>query len=179
MKTTARSLFFFLILGLALLTTAAAAQEKFIDVRQSMADSLTAAKAAGGKSDWTAARTALEKGAGLWIGEIKPMINEGLRSNADLQEYANRIAEVDGNLVAADAAVEARDAVQLSIKINAAIWGISHHPRGFDVPPPRYTAWDWVFALVIGLGFCALAIWFGLYLRKSYYSRYPRAKFVK
>jgi hypothetical protein len=178
MKTTSRSLFL-LILGLALLTTAAAAQEKFIDVRQAMADSLTAAKEAGTKADWAAARAALEKGADLWFKEIKPMINEGLSSNSDLQEYANRIAEVDGNLVAADAAVEARDAVLLSTKINAAIWGISHHPRGFDVPPPRYTAWDWVFALVIGLGFCALAIWFGLYLRKSYYSRYPRAKFVK
>jgi hypothetical protein len=178
MKTTARSLFL-LILGIAHLTTAAAAQEKFIDVRQAMADSLTAAKEAGTKADWAAARVSLEKGADLWFKEIKPMINEGLSSNADLQEYANRIAEVDGNLVAADAAVEARDSVQLSTKINAAIWGISHHPRGFDVPPPRYTAWDWVFALVIGLGFCTLAIWFGLYLRKSYYSRYPRAKFVK
>jgi hypothetical protein len=178
MKYPARSLLL-LVLGPALLTTAVAAQDKFIDVRQAMADSLTAAKEAGIKSDWIAARAALEKGAGLWIGEIKAMINEGLATNTDFKEYADRIAEVDGNLIAADAAVEARDSVQLSAKINAAIWGISHHPRGFDVPPPRYTAWDWVFALAIGLGFCALAIWFGLYLRKSYYSRYPRAKFVK
>jgi hypothetical protein len=167
------------IAALAVITTAGQAQEKFIDVRQAMADALTAAKEAGAKADWPAARAALEKGAAFWNTEVKPLIAEGLKTSPDYKEYADRTAEVDGNLEAAATALEAQKSPELAVKINAAIWGISHHPRGFDVPPPRYTAWDWVFALAIGLGFCAAAIWFGLYLRRSYYSRYPRAKFVK
>jgi len=163
----------------AALTATARAQEKFIDVRQAMADALTAAKEAAGKADWPAAQAAFAKGADIWSAQVKPLIDEGLKTSADFKEYADRTDEVDGNLAGAAAAVETQNAAELAVKVNAAIWGISHHPRGFDVPQPRYTVWDWVFALGIGLGFCVFAVCFGLYLRRSYYSRYPRAKFVK
>ncbi len=63
---------------------------------------------------------------------------------------------------------------QIESLVNQIIWGISHHPRGFDVPDPVYTVWDWVFGLGIGLGFCVFITCFGLYLRRSYYRRYAK-----
>lgn len=156
---------------------AAFAQERFIDVRQAMADRLTEAKAAVKKGDFDAALTSLGLGRDAWARDVKPMIEENAPKNADYQEYFDRIGPVETDLAAAAAALDARDPAGFEKRVNAAIWGISHHPRGFNVPAPRYTAWDWVFALGIGLGFCGFAIWFGLYLRRNYYSRYPRAKF--
>ena len=156
---------------------AALAQEKFIDVRQAMADRLTEAKAAAVKGDFDAARASLDLGRDAWTRDVKPMIEENAPKNVDYQEYFDRIGPVEADLAAAAEALETRDPAGFEKRVNAAIWGISHHPRGFNVPAPRYTAWDWVFALAIGLGFCGFAIWFGLYLRRNYYSRYPRAKF--
>jgi hypothetical protein len=156
---------------------AALAQEKFIDVRQAMADDLTEAKAAVAKGDFDAARTSLDLGRQAWARDVKPLIEENAPQNADYKEYFDRIGPVETDLAAAAAALDARDPAGFEKRVNAAIWGISHHPRGFDVPAPRYTAWDWVFALAIGFGFCGFAVWFGLYLRRNYYSRYPRAKF--
>jgi len=158
-------------------TPAAFAQEKFIDVRQVMADRLTEAKAAAVKGDFDAARTSLDVGREAWTRDVKPMIEENAPKNADYQEYFDRIGSVEADLAAAGTALETRDPAGFEKRVNAAIWGISHHPRGFNVPAPRYTAWDWVFALAIGFGFCGFAVWFGLYLRRNYYSRYPRAKF--
>ncbi len=155
------------------------AQERFIDVRQAMADRLTEAKAAVAKGDFDAARAPLDLGRNAWAMDVKPMIEENAPKNADYKEYFDRIGAVEADLAAAAEALAARDAAGFEKRVNAAIWGISHHPRGFTVPAPRYTAWDWVFALGIGLGFCAFAIWFGLYLRRNYYSRYPRARFVR
>lgn len=158
---------------------AAGAQEKFIDVRQAMADALTRAKTDAAKGDWPAAAGALVSGREIWARDVQPLIREGVKTSADYKEYADRIGEVEASLEAAGKAVFGQDAAGLETKINAAIWGISHHPRGFDVPPPRYTTWDWVFGLSIGIGFCLFAVWFGLYLRRSYYSRYPKAVFVR
>jgi hypothetical protein len=159
--------------------SAALAQEKFIDVRQAMADRLTEAKAAAVKGDFEAARASLDLGRNAWSRDVKPMIEENAPKNRDYREYFDRIGAVEADLAAAAEALGTRDSSGFEKRVNAAIWGISHHPRGFDVPAPRYTAWDWVFALAIGLGFCAFAIWFGLYLRRSYYSRYPRARYVR
>lgn len=153
------------------------AQERFIDVRQAMADRLTEGKAAAAKGDFDAARASLDLGREAWTRDVKPMIEENAPKNADYKEYLDRIGAVEADLAAASEALAARDAAGFEKRVNAAIWGISHHPRGFSVPAPRYTAWDWVFALGIGLGFCGFAIWFGLYLRRNYYSRYPRARF--
>ena len=167
------------LLAVLVLAGAVAAQERFIDVRQAMADSLTAAKTAAAKSDWAAAGSSVEAARTIWARDVKPLIVEGVKTSSDFREYADRIGEVEADLEAASSAAAAQDAAGLAAKINAAIWGISHHPRGFDVPPPRYSTWDWVFGLSIGIGFCVFAIWFGLYLRRSYYSRYPKAVFVR
>jgi len=158
---------------------AASAQERFIDVRQAMADALTAAKSSAVKGDWTAAGTALESARTIWTREVRPLILEGVKTDDGFKEYAGRIGEVESDVEAVAAAIASRDAAEAEARANAAIWGISHHPRGFDVPAPRYSTWDWVFGLSIGIGFCVFAIWFGLYLRRSYYGRYPKAKFVR
>jgi hypothetical protein len=161
------------------LAAAASAQERFIDVRQAMADALTAAKAAAGKGDWAAAAAAVESGRTIWTRDVKPLVLQGVKSDASFEEYAARVGEVEAAVEAAGAAVAAGNAAEAELRVNAAIWGISHHPRGFDLPAPRYSAWDWVFGLSIGLGFCAFAVWFGLYLRRSYYGRFPKATFVR
>jgi hypothetical protein len=150
------------------------AQEKFIDVRQAMADSLTSVKTAVKNNDWDGAFSHFQKAKGTWEQEVKPMITDGVKTDTQYKEYFDRIAEIGGNLNNLAQSLEARKSEDIEPKVNAIIWGISHHPRGFAVPKPRYTTWDWVFGLGIGIGFCLLAIVFGLYLRKSYYRRYKK-----
>ncbi|MBM3310868.1 MAG: hypothetical protein FJY80_05110 [Candidatus Aminicenantes bacterium] len=168
-----------LVLAVGGLAAASSAQERFIDVRQAMADALTSVKAAAGKGDWAAAAAAVESARTIWDRDVKPLILEGVKTDASFEEYAGRAGEVEAAVAAAGAAVAAGNAAEAELKVNAAIWGISHHPRGFDLPAPRYSAWDWVFGLSIGLGFCLFATWFGLYLRRSYYGRFPKATFVR
>jgi hypothetical protein len=168
-----------LLLAVVGLVAAAPAQERFIDVRQAMADALTAAKNNAGKGDWAAAAAALESAGLIWRRDVKPLILEGVKTDPSYREYADRAGEVEGHLDGAATAAVGRNAAEVASRTNAAVWGISHHPRGFAVPAPRYTAWDWVFGLSIGIGFCVFATWFGLYLRRSYYGRYPKARFVR
>jgi hypothetical protein len=102
------------------------------------------------------------------------MIVEGVKADEQFREYLERMAEVDEHLLSLSQSLEKKEAPQIEPEVNAVIWAISHHPRGFDVPQPRYSAWDWVFGLGIGIGFCLVAVVFGLYLRRSYYRRYGR-----
>jgi hypothetical protein len=149
-------------------------QERFNDVRQQMADRLTAVKTGIRDADRTAARVSLAEAEKIWQGEVRPMILDGVKTNSQFQEYFDRIQDVEKNLATLAAELETSESGRIETLVNALIWAISHHPRGFDVPPPRYTAWDWVFGLSIGVGFCVFAIVFGLYLRRSYYRRYTR-----
>lgn len=149
-------------------------QEKFNDVRQQMADRLTAVKAAVRNADRAAARVNLAEARKTWEAEVKPMIVEGVKTNGQFQEYLDRLGDVETSLAALAAELEDGEYGRIEYLVNAVIWAISHHPRGFNVPPPRYTVWDWVFGLGIGVGFCVFAIVFGLYLRRSYYRRYAR-----
>jgi hypothetical protein len=177
--STSTSKPFLAFLAVLALVPAAPAQEKFIDVRQAMADALTAVKTAALKGDWEAAAASLESARTIWTRDVKPLILEGVKTDAAYKEYADRIGEVEGQVESAAAAIEGRNASEAAARVNAAIWGLSHHPRGFDIPQPRYSAWDWVFGLSIGIGFCVFAAWSGLYLRRSYYGRYPRARFIR
>jgi len=152
--------------------TAARGQEKFIDVRQSMADNLTAVKTAVKAADWTAALEKFGKAREIWEAGVKPIILGGVKSDTQFQEYFGRIGEVETGFGVIGQLLESRNGAEVEAKVNAVIWGISHHPRGFNVPEPRYTVWDWVFGLGIGLGFLVFAIFFGLKLRRSYYRRY-------
>lgn len=164
-----------LAFGILLTPPASLSQEKFNDVRQRLADFLTAVKTAARASDQEAARKSFEEAQKTWTAEVKPMIVEGLRSNDQFQEYFDRMADVDTNLAMLAQEMDLPDLQKIEARVNSIIWGISHHPRGFSVPAPRYTAWDWVFGLGIGIGFCLFAILFGLYLRRSYYRRYSNA----
>jgi len=163
-----------LLLALPLVLQPGFGQEKFNDVRQQMADRLTAVKTAVRDADRAAAQINLAEAKKTWEAEVKPMIVDGVKTNAQFLEYSNRIQDIETNLTALAAELEAGEAGRIEALVNAVIWAISHHPRGFDVPPPRYTAWDWVFGLGIGIGFCVFAVVFGLYLRRSYYRRYAR-----
>jgi hypothetical protein len=137
-----------------------------------MADRLTDVKNDIRDADRTAARNDLAEAKKIWEAEVRPMISDGVKTNGQFQEYYDRIQEVEQNLDLLAAGLEAGETGRIETLVNAAIWAISHHPRGFDVPPPHYTIWDWVFGLSIGLGFCVFAVVFGLYLRRSYYRRY-------
>jgi hypothetical protein len=106
------------------------------------------------------------------------MITEGVKTNEQFREYFKRMAEIEENLNSLAQILEGKNTEGIESKANAVIWGISHHPRGFDLPKPRYSAWDWVFALGIGLGFCIFATVFGLHLRKSYYRRYKKIQIM-
>jgi len=149
-------------------------QERFIDVRQKMADALTQVKNDALLANWSKVETSLAEVENIWLTEVKPMITEEVKKDSQYQEYLNRLEEVEMNLNRLKETLKSRDQDKMETLVNATIWAISHHPRGFKVPPPRYSIWDWVFALTIGLGFCFLAIWFGLYLRRSYYRRFPK-----
>jgi hypothetical protein len=149
-------------------------QERFNDVRQHMADRLTAVKTAVRDADRSEAQVNLTEAKKIWEAEVRPMISDGVKTNSQFQEYFDRLGDVETNLAALDDELAAGESGRIETLVNAVIWGISHHPRGFDVPPPRYTAWDWVFGLSIGVGFCVFAMLFGLHLRRSYYRRYTR-----
>jgi len=97
------------------------AQEKFIDVRQNMADSLTGVKTAVKAGDWTAARRSFDKAKTAWTQDVKPLITEGVKTDAQFQEYFNRISEVEANMDAVAAGLEAQKADDIEAKVNAAI----------------------------------------------------------
>jgi len=178
MKIKRIILFLVLFLAIILLFNSLQAQEKFIDVRQRMANELSKVKVQAEARNWEKARAILAEALSTWSIEVRPLIVEGLKKDSQFQEYYNRLPEVEGSLKKISESVQSGNTESVVNLVNATIWAISHHPRGFDVLPPRYTVWDWVFALSIGLGFCIFAIWFGWYLRRSYYRRFPRATFV-
>ena len=161
-----------LVIGLLAASSAGFCQEKFNDVRQAMADLLTAVKKDSAAADFSSADGNLAAARKVWNEEVKPLILEGVRSSDQFQEYFDRIPEVEAGFEEIAREIERREGQEVAVRVNAVIWAISHHPRGFDIPQPRYTAWDWVFGLSIGIGFCVLAVASGLYLRRSYYRRY-------
>jgi hypothetical protein len=165
--------------GLLTISLPGVCQERFNDVRQSMADLLTTVKTASGSADFDSARRDLSAALRVWKEDIKPLILEGIRTNDQFQEYFDRIPEVETGLAELDLEIGRNDRQAVESRVNAVIWAISHHPRGFDIPQPRYTAWDWVFGLTIGIGFCILAVVSGLTLRRSYYRRYSRPRATK
>lgn len=150
------------------------AQEKFIDVRQEMANNLTTTKNCIQKNDWIGAQDSYQKAFNIWQSEVKPMITEGVKINEQFREYFDRMNDIDEKLLHLSELLKNKKDTEISPVVNAIIWGISHHPRGFDVPKPRYSVWDWTFGLSIGIGFCLFALFFGLHLRRSYYLRYKR-----
>lgn len=173
-----KAIFLLVTLGVTCFVRNSLGQEKFIDVRQEMANKLTAVKTAAVKNDWASALESFAGAKEIWRSEVKPMITEGVKTNEQFQEYFKRLAEIEENLNSLAQILEGKNTEGVETKANAVIWSISHHPRGFDLPKPRYSVWDWVFALGIGLGFCIFAIVFGLYLRKSYYRRYKKIKIM-
>ena len=150
------------------------AQERFIDVRQDMADNLSSIKIAVEKSDWEEARKSFQKALNIWQQEVKPMIVEGVKTDEQFQEYFDRLDEIDRDFQNLSQLLGNTEDSEIEAQVNALIWGISHHPRGFDVPNPRYSIWDWIFGLGIGIGFCLFAVFFGMYLQRSYYRRYKK-----
>ena len=161
--------------GALLLAQAAFAQERFIDVRQEMADNLTSVKTAAKNNDWAAAQNSFNKAKDTWQNEVKPLLIEDQKEEKPrFLEYFGRMNEVEENLSKLAHLLESRKDADIESQVNAIIWGISHHPKGFEVGPPKYSAWDWVFGLGIGLGWCVFATFFGLYLRRSYYRRYKK-----
>jgi hypothetical protein len=174
-----KAIFLFIALGVLSFVRNSLAQEKFIDVRQEMANRLTTVKtAAVAKTDWASALENFSKAKEIWESEVKPMINEGVKKDEQFREYFRRMPEIEANLNSLAQILEDKNTEGIESKVNAVIWGISHHPRGFDVPNPRYSIWDWVFALGIGVGFCIFATFFGLYLRRSYYRRYKKIQIM-
>jgi hypothetical protein len=163
-----------LVVGLLSASPSGFCQERFNDVRQGMADFLTAVKTASNTGDFDSAGKNLSAAGRAWTEDVKPMILEGVRTSEQFQEYFDRIPVVETGLAELAREIEQGDQREVELRVNAIIWAISHHPRGFDIPQPRYTAWDWVFGLTIGIGFCILAVLSGLYLRRSYYRRYSR-----
>jgi hypothetical protein len=150
------------------------AQERFIDVRQMMADELTSVKTSVANQNWMGAKESLQEAKTIWLNEVKPLVVEGVKTNEQFQEYFNRIGEVEKGLDGLDLLLAGHKVQEIDSKVNAIIWAISHQPRGFDVPQARYSTWDWIFGLSIGIGFCIFAFYFGLYLRRSYYHRYKK-----
>jgi predicted metal-binding transcription factor (methanogenesis marker protein 9) len=113
------------------------------------------------------------------LDQVKEILREkGVKKIEDapgkFKEYVDRIDQVEAGLAELRRLLKDNKSEEVPAHVNAIIWSISHHPRGFDVPPPVYKWWDWVFGLGIGLGWCVFAIFFGLYLRRSYYRRYKR-----
>jgi hypothetical protein len=152
----------------------AIAQEKIIDVRQNMADALTSVKTAVSQNDWAEALSSFNSAKDIWDNEVKPLLTEDEKTDKRFLEYFGRIGEVEDGLSSLAQLLAAKNTEEIEPKVNAIIWSISHHPPGFDVPKPVYQWWDWAFGLGIGLGWCVFAIFFGLYLRRSYYRRYKR-----
>jgi hypothetical protein len=150
------------------------AQEKIIDVRQEMADHLTEVKTAVSDNDWAKALSSFNKAKDVWQNEVKPLLIEDDKTEKRFSEYFGRMSEVEEDLNSLAQLLQSRKDTEIESQVNAIIWGLSHHPRGFEVGPPKYSVWDWVFGLGIGLGFCLFAVVFGLYLRRSYYRRYGK-----
>lgn len=145
---------------------------RFIETRQAMADNLTAVKETVNEQDWAKAKESFDKANEIWQNEVKPILDG---PNTDrYKEYTDRKGEVEANLNDLGQLLVDKADGRIEEKVNATIWALSHQPRGFDVGEPVYNAWDWVFALSIGIGFCIFIICFGLYLRRSYYRRYGR-----
>lgn len=166
------------ILSLLFLAPVLMAQEKFIDVRQKMADNLTEVKKAIRiHNNWEEAADYFNRVKSIWEGEVKPIIVEGIKRDSQFKEYFERMKQVDEDLSHLEQLLGNKTDQEIEQKANAIIWAISHHPRGFDVAKPRYSLWDWAFGLGIGIGFCLFATFFGLYLRRSYYRRYKRENF--
>ena len=177
---------------LLLVQTVVAQQDEllFIDVRQELADNLTAVKNAVKDDNWANAQQSFDQAKEEWENKVKPMIVEGRNEEIEkareegienpqdapgrLKEYSDRIGEVEGNLNKLAQLLISQEDEEIETTINAIIWAISHQPRGFDLPHRRYSVWDWVFGLGIGGGFCIFAVVAGLYLRRSYYRRYQK-----
>jgi len=151
------------------------AQEKFIDVREDMAKNLTQVKKLAGESKWEEAKAALLTAKDIWNNEVKTLILEDQNKEKRFSEYFNRMNKIETNLENVSVPLKGEDVVEIEKSVNAAIWSISHHPAGFNVPSREYTVGDWIFGLSIGFGTIILAIFFGLYLRRSFYKRYAKA----
>ncbi len=170
-----RNICLLVLASVLMFTGRALAQEKFIDVREDMAASLTKVKESAAEGNWSVARENLNKAKDIWKDEVKGLILEDQGKGKRFQEYFDRINEIKTGLETVRQSLRRKKADAVKTAVNAVIWSISHQPRGFDVDPPRYTAWDWVFALTIGFGFIIFTIFFGLYLRRSFYRRYEKA----
>jgi len=171
-----KKIIYLIALMLALLVAGnAVAQEKFIDVREDMAKNLTQAKKLAGEANWKEAGALLATSNDTWNNEVKPLILEDQNGSKRFTEYFNRLAEIETNLSNIASALNKMDAEKAKEAVNATIWSISHQPAGFNAPYRAYTTGDWIFGLSIGFGTIFLSIWFGLYLRKSFYKRYAKA----
>jgi soluble cytochrome b562 len=151
------------------------AQEEIIETRQEMADHLSAVKKAANAPDWAAAIESFNKAKEAWQNQVKPILTDDHeKASPRFTEYFDRIGEVEKELDELGQILASQKQGEVETKVNQIIWSISHHPKGFEVGPFKYSVWDWVFGLGIGGGFCIFAIVFGLYLRRSYYRRYKK-----
>ncbi|MHC4068236.1 MAG: hypothetical protein ACYS18_05075 [Planctomycetota bacterium] len=164
----------FIVAAFLILPCSLSAQEKFIDVRQEMADNLSEVKKNISADDWASALENFNKTKNIWSTEVITLLNEDQQTEKRFSEYFERINSIQADIDSLALLITQKKTDQIESKVNHIIWGISHHPQGFDVPDPVYTVWDWVFGLGIGLGFCVFITCFGLYLRKSYYRRYAK-----
>ena len=170
-----RKLFFlFAFVVLLIFDRQSFAQEKFDETREEMASYLTSIKKAAKESIWDEALTSLKDAKNIWYNQIKVLIVQDQEKGKRFQEYFNRMDEIEANLDNIEKILDEKNLHEIESAINQTIWSISHHPRGFEVPKPKNTVWDWVFALTIGIGYCIGITFFGLYLRKSFYRRYKK-----
>lgn len=162
----------------------------FIEIRQKLADNLTSVKNAVKNNNWTSAQESLKLAKEIWESKVLPMVLDGRKEEIEkaraagvenpeniegkFKEYSDRVGEVQANLEKLAQLLISQKGDEIETTVNATIWAISHQPRGFNIPHRTYSVWDWTFGLGIGLGFCLFAVVSGLYLRRSYYRRYPK-----